>query len=102
MSESLQKMSDVVLSGKIKYYWKNIVYLTPHTAVVDNVRDSSKRHDLRQVIDSIDWTFKSQSQEAETIEETEAVSMAMKAYNDYKIKFKENIGFDRKGKNYGK
>ena len=63
------------------------------------VREPTERHDLRQVLDSIQWTFESQSQETEEIDN---VAMAMKAYNDYKIKYKENIRFDPKAKNFGK
>ena len=67
--------------------------------VINVVRDPYERNHLRQVLDSIQWTFESQSQETEEIDN---VVMAMKAYNDYKIKYKENIRFDPKAKNFGK
>ena len=67
--------------------------------MINVVRDPYERNHLRQVLDSIQWTFESQSQETEEIDN---VDMAMKAYNDYKIKYKENIRFDPKAKNFGK
>ena len=67
--------------------------------MINVVRDPIERNDLRQVLDSIQWTFERQSQETEEIDD---VAMAMKAYNDYKIKYKENIRFDPKAENFGK
>ena len=67
--------------------------------MINVVRDPTERHELRQVLKSNQLIFERQSQETEEIDD---VAMAMKAYNDYKIKYKENIRFDPKAKNFGK
>ena len=67
--------------------------------MINVVRDPTERHELRQVLKSNQLIFERQSQETEEIDD---VAMAMKAYNDYKIKYKENIRFNTKVSNFGK
>ena len=67
--------------------------------MISVVQDPRERNYLRQVLDSID----TESQESgETAEADDIVIIAMKAYNDYKIQYKKNIGFDPKAQNFFK
>ena len=67
--------------------------------MISVVQDPRERDYLRQVLDSID----TESQETGgTAEADEILILAMKAYNEYKIQYKKNIGFDLKSKNFCK
>ena len=67
--------------------------------MISVVQDPRERNYLRQVLDSID----TETQETgRTDEADEIVILAMKAYNDYKIQYKKNIGFDPNPQNFCK
>ena len=63
--------------------------------MISVVEDPFERNDLRHILDSID----NESQETGG---TAEILILMKAYNDYKIQYKKNIGFDPKNQNFCK
>ena len=63
--------------------------------MINEKRDSNERIRLRNILESIE----DQSQESGQLDEKDGLTRAEEAYNAFKIKYKNNIGFDPKARN---
>ena len=81
-----------MLFDQVSQNFKEIMsFISKYYPVISVVQNPRERNDLRKVLDSIDI----ESQENGRTDETDdIVTLAMNAYNTYKIKYKKNIGFD--------